>query len=151
MGNTPAAKSSTFTVPSLPTLKGVLQSKLQNPHVSRGADLAEELVVQGRKICRRNGQPRRNVRPEAVGHVISLDAKLHPLLFPDSEVARQRHVERPEFRGANRPPVCVPDRTDGRLAKRVFIQPEGKRTARRIFVRIGQDLIGWLIPYRSSV
>src|SRR5436190_22109739 len=64
-------------------LEGVLQGKLQNPHVSRGADLAEELVVQGRKICRRNGQPRRHVRPEAVGHVISLDAKLHPLLFPD--------------------------------------------------------------------
>src|SRR2546425_6604729 len=77
----------------LPTLEDILQGELQDPHIPRGSDLAEELVVQGREVCRGNGQPGRNVRPEAVGHVIGLHAKLHPLLFLESKVARQRHVE----------------------------------------------------------
>ena len=113
-----------FPMVSFAMSKGVLQGELQNPHVPRGPDLAEELVIQGRKICRRNGQPRRNVRPEAVGHVIGLYSKLHPLLFPDLEAARQRYIERPEFRGPNSPPVHVPDRPDGWLGKRILIEPE---------------------------
>src|SRR6266850_2579987 len=126
------------------SLKCVLQGELQDPHIPRGSDLAEELEIQRRKICRRNGRPRCNVRPEAVGHVIGLHAKLHPLPLPDSKVPRQRHVERPEFRGPNSPPIHVPDRADGRLSKRILIEPVGKRTTGRITVRIGQDLISRL-------
>src|SRR6266850_1491707 len=133
------------------SLKCVLQGELQDPHIPRGSDLAEELEIQRRKICRRNGRSRRNVRPVAVGHVIGLHAKLQPLPLLDSEVPRQRHVEGPESRSPYSSPVHVPDCPNGRLRKCILIEPERVGTARSIFVRIGQDLIGRLIGYGSSV
>src|SRR5881296_1941483 len=130
-----------------PFLKDVFQRELQNSGIKSSADLTELRV---RSIRERGSGI---TRPERVQHVERFGSKLHALRFIDAKLPRQRYVKRPAWRTNQIVPAVIAERSQSGDAESRLVQPERKRAARSLVVRLGirEQLIRALVCRTAEV